>query len=119
MPLCDHLVGLASRRVTSHTLRSSVSVLTLNPNSRHIFSMTAFSWRIWPSMRLRPLDFAYSMISCIRAPALEVRSQQDRVLAGHADRAGVEPDDAERHDWLHRVRQRPSRAHNPAASAWR
>jgi hypothetical protein len=38
--------SLLSVRTTSHRPRSSASVVTSNPNSRHIFSMTEFSRRI-------------------------------------------------------------------------
>jgi hypothetical protein len=47
---------LSNVSVTSRRPRSSGSVLTSNPSSRHIFSMTVFSWRICPDIRFMPKD---------------------------------------------------------------
>jgi hypothetical protein len=73
--------------------------LLSNPNSRHIFSITEFSWRIWPDIRFRPSDLTYSMINCIKdqpSPLPKVRSQQNRVLGGLMARVGMQSHDAER-----------------------
>jgi len=96
--LADH--APSSTRVTSHTPLSWGSVLISNPDSRHIFNMTEFSWRIWPSILFRACGFGVLDYQLHQGPAqasaLKVRSQQDRVLAGFTARVVVETDDADR-----------------------
>ena len=67
--------------LTSQTSCSTGSVFTWKPRCRHISSITVFSLNTSPEMAFSPSDFAYSMISCIKAQPspLPLRSDLSRM----------------------------------------
>src|SRR6202022_3154420 len=74
-------LSIQSLSLTSQISCSTGSIFTSKPRLRHIASMTVFSASTSPEMAFSPSDFAYSMISCIRAQPspLPLRSDRSRI----------------------------------------